>query len=416
VRELAAREGVERPEDWRRVTYRQACAGGGGGLLMRYGGSLTALLQDTLPAADWAAYEAAPAARVARGYWRDQVNQQAFLVRFAADQGIDLAPYAGEGPPVSKEESREIFTAWGRVPATALAESGGKGLLGVLGDSMAAALAAAFPRLQMPAAALRRRRVWASREQRQAFLRELAAAKGLDASLPESWRSVSYADVVDAGGKGLLNRYDGSVFRLLCDSFPEMDLAEPECRERVSRGHWAARENRLAFLAKLREEHGIASPEDWRDVTTIQVRELPGGSGFLSHYGNNFFAALSDLLADKQEEQPAWQAVKQLRPVLPQRYWQDEANVKAFVKHCEEALQLERPEDWRRVSRSQLVELGGATLLHRTRLEDVLQRVYPDENWDRAALSASTKRASQRLLSLLVGQVIPEKSGANAAP
>lgn len=410
LEELARKQGVKQPEDWRRVTFRQATAAGGGGLLARYGGSLEAALVASLPADQRARFEAAPRRRAPRGHWDVAENQQAFLATLARRHGLDLAPFVGEGPPAGVEESRVIFKAWTRVPASAVREAGGSGLVARLGDSMTRTLAAAFPRLRPPAAAMRRRQVWSSQERRRAFLEEVAAEQGLDPALAASWRRIQYADVAAAGGKGLLNRYGGSVFRLLQDTFPELDLREVECRGRVSRGHWEERENRLAFLRLLQQQHGVACSEDWRTVTAMQVRELPGGSGFLNHYNGSFFAAICDLLGEGGPGGEAWEAVKAVRPMLPQGYWKDESNVKAFLQHCEKVLRVEKPEDWARVSRNQLVELGGGTLLHRASLPSVLERVYPNVRWRDLELGGGTKRSSQRLLSLLVEQILPRRA------
>lgn len=416
LEELAHRQDVREPEDWRRVTFRQAQAAGGGGLLARYGGSLEALLLDSLPAEHRARLEAAPRRRAPRGHWGDARNQQEFLAALARRHGLELAPFMGEGPAAGAEESRAVFAAWARVPATALREAGGTGLLARLGDSMAGALAAAFPRLRQPTAARRRRQVWSSRQRRRAFLEEVAATHGLDPRLAESWRRVQYAHVAQAGGKGLLNRYHGSVFRMLQDTFPELHLSEAECRERVSRGHWEERENRLAFLRLLQRAHGVASSEDWRDVTTMQVRELPGGSGFLNHYRGSLFAAISDLVdGDDGPQGEAWEAMRAVRPMLPQGYWKDEDNVKAFLRYCEKALSIEKPEQWARVSRNQVVELGGGTLLHRTSLRSVLERTYPTISWADLAMENGTKRASQRLLSVFVAQILPRKGDTSAS-
>lgn len=91
---LATQLHLESPTDWRRVSAVQLRHLGGAGLLKKYSGSMFAMLEDVYGKQQHAD-AALSRARVTNGYWRDEGNIRAFIIKAERELGIkDNADWA----------------------------------------------------------------------------------------------------------------------------------------------------------------------------------------------------------------------------------------------------------------------------------------------------------------------------------
>lgn len=235
---------------------------------------------------------------------------------------------------------------------------------------------------------------WVDKERRRDFMEAVAAAKGFKASEAHRWQQVTIKDVDAMGGGAMLRkRYNGSVFAALQDLFPELEASMRETRRKLPHRFWVSADNRRSFMDSLAEKHGIACMEDWKSVRTTDVTAL-GGGPLLNRY-RSFFALLQDIYPDGYGGQE-W-SLFACRDRVPQGHWQSRAGIVDFVERASRELNLVTAEDWYRVSFTQLTSVqGGAGLLRKMRLFDILTLAMPKEHWDEAKLASSCKKAVQR--------------------
>ena len=88
---VATAMGVEAPNDWKKVTYKDVERLGAAGLLKYYSHSVFSALQDLYPEHEWVELECRP--NVRKGYWEDVKNCRSFLDgvarRFCVDERKD---------------------------------------------------------------------------------------------------------------------------------------------------------------------------------------------------------------------------------------------------------------------------------------------------------------------------------------
>lgn len=461
---VAAKHGVERADDWKKVTHSSIAAMGGRGLLNRFGGSVLRLLQDTFP--EKKMEHAQCRKSYPHSHWDSQEARRAFLDRVAAEHRV------------------EQETDWKRVTVKHVLDMGGSGLLERFSGSLFAALADAYPERGYQASRCRAKLpqgYWQEEENRKDFMDALARQHGVKTAA--DWRRVGIQEVQAAGGAGLLSRYNNNVSRLLHDVYPDLQGAQQtrEIRDKVPKGYWLQRANRRLFLEDVARHMGIQSPEDWGKVSSkdivrfggasllrrfssplaaaidsfsemdfsgVRPKRTPrvtwesraqrrafmdrvaerynvksqedwqrvraedirslGGTGLLSRFPS-MFALLRDTYGAEsgtEDEHQSWDPLL-CRSRVPRNYWAQEENIRDFLERAKEKLQIKEKEDWYRISYKQLSSLGGGTLFTRGRFVDALRAAYPEEEWDERALQNSAKKSSQRQLHLVAKQFFP---------
>jgi len=461
---IAAEHAVEDAEGWKKVSFAAVVAAGGRGLLNRYNGSVTRLLQDTYPE-DQLAHENVRSS-VPKGHWESKEARRAFFDRVSSahcvrcpedwkavttqaivdmgggpvleryggsvfealsdlypEQGLEAAqcrPKLPQGYWQSAANRRAFMervaaahgvrTAadWKKVGQEQLREAGGGGLLARYGNNVLALLRDVYPDLAAGhlARELRTRApkgYWGQAENRRKFLEEVAA--GLGITTAQEWAAVTAKQLEKRGGGRLLRMFS-SPLAAAAAAFPEMDFSGVRPR-RTPKDAWTTREERRAFMDRVAAEFGVEAQEDWRKVRAEDVRKM-GGASLLSRYPS-MFALLEDTYGGDSEGEEARESWHPLlcRATVPRHYWGQEENVREFLERAKEALQISCKEDWYRVSHQQLRSLRGGTMLSRFRLGEALRMAYPEETWDERSLQNSAKKSSQRLLRLVAQRFFP---------
>jgi len=68
---------------------------------------------------------------------------------------------------------------------------------------------------------------------------------------------------------------------------------------------------------------------------------------------------------------------------------------------------LKKPEDWYRVSRTQIENLGGRAIFYRGSLYEALAIAYPNQKWDTKKFAMMGKKSAQRWLLIQLKKVLP---------
>lgn len=391
---IARAHNVRQASDWRGIrpsdVEREAS-----GLLEAYGGSLLAALKATYDdAEEWEEWQVNK--KVPNGYWESQENARRFLEAVAKTYGVERAE------------------DWKRVTREHIGKAGGRSLL-LKHGTMHALLSFAFPELSLSAEecrATKPRGHWKDRANRRAFLEKLA--KEHDIHSPEEWRKLQKRTVVQAGGSAIVNQFGGSLLAALRDSFPELSWEERECRAKVGPHYWSDISNQRRFFDALAQKRGIDTPAEWMAVSTQDV-VAAGGTALLARYGNSVHRALMAVYCNGKEGQDdsEWAAFR-CRPNVAAGYWLEDGNLRAFLEDAASWLHVDKPEDWLRISRSQLLTVpgGGSFLNSGVGLHAALSKVYPDEDWSGLSSPSSlsvAKKSAQRGLLLVVRRLFPDQ-------
>lgn len=197
----------------------------------------------------------------------------------------------------------------------------------------------------------RPRGFWDKMDNKRAFLD--GVAKEFNVRNAGDWKRVGTGVIVRRGGAGLLNKYP-TFLAALQDVYPEEAFNARECRTAVPNGYWDCRARRRAFFDSVAAELNILSPADWKRVTTRKIDAMKG-AGLLQKFQGSLKRALEDAYpgVDWMEH----------RPHKPAGHWQSRDNRKAFFDSLAKKLNIERLEDWGRVTREEVALHGGGALL-----------------------------------------------------
>jgi len=374
--EVAKQLGIEKPEDWLKVSRKKFVELGGEGVLKEHNKSLRLAVAELVDGA--APY--APKERV------EYATAREFFRAAAQTFGV------------TKTED------WRRVRnADIVALPGGSRFLRAHGNSMLLALQAAFPEQDISLHCMRRvpRGHWEELRNQREAVDEVAARHGIKE--PRDWRKLKYRDMVREGLSVVLNKYGNSVFRMLQAVYPEKDLQEHECREHVMRHYWDSAENRAKFLTRLKAAHTIESTSDWQKITVHDIARA-GGQGLLQRYGG-----VGGLIQDCANVDVS---LFELRQAIPGSFWETDENVIAAVKSIGKALQVRGPRDWLRISKEQVAAHKGQGLLRNVGLPQALEITYPEYRvlWqEMRAPDFKARRAVQRSMAVAVGSIFSFK-------
>mmetsp|Transcript_16030 Transcript_16030/g.17800 ORF Transcript_16030/g.17800 Transcript_16030/m.17800 type:complete len:243 (-) Transcript_16030:22-750(-) len=91
---------------------------------------------------------------------------------------------------------------------------------------------------------------------------------------------------------------------------------------------------------------------------------------------------------------------------VPEGYWDDIRNLRAFFSHVEKEFNLKTLDGWHRVSRRQLINIGGTTIA--STWPAMLLKAYPEHPWKMEALTDKDKRSEQRELVNTIKSIFPK--------
>jgi len=102
-----------------------------------------------------------------------------------------------------------------------------------------------------------------------------------------------------------------------------------------------------------------------------------------------------------------WEKAPESKP-WPKNTWKDPNHLRDFFEKCKKELDIQKPEDWHRVSMKQIINLGGKAIYSYGNLGDALALAYPKQQWDLNMFSRIGKKSAQRWLALQLKKILPE--------
>ena len=236
------------------------------------------------------------------------------------------------------------------------------------------------------------------------FLYELKEKNSLH--LPEDWNSITRKHILDNGGGTLLRKY--SLYELKCMACPEGKLVFDAPKKSI--GYWENRENILQFFIRLKKEFNLQSVSDWNLITTKNIQSI-GGSGLLHKYSLYEIKCMAC-----PEGKSTFTIPMKSHQIKSPEYWEDETNRNLFFEKLKQKYNLKTPNDWKRLSKSQIISQGGNWLFKdnidhsniKIKFESSNIENYPESLALNELISTDTqKKSSQRYLFLQIQKLFP---------
>jgi hypothetical protein len=156
-----------------------------------------------------------------------------------------------------------------------------------------------------------------------------------------------------------------------------LEQPKPKSQPRKPKNYWKNPQNQQKFLEDVYSDLQFTKLEDWYQVTAEKLLERPGGPSILRVFG---FSPLKLLEAVYTHHK--WDPFKFKKS--PQNIWTDNSNAKRLMDEIGQRLGVASPKDWYSISREQVAEHGGLSLLlrHSNSFYETLSAVYPEHTFE----------------------------------
>ena len=357
---------LKQPEDWNSITKAQIKKFGGTTLFNSY-----SLYQ--LKCLGCTEGNFTPVHHKSKGFWRNIDNVQQFLIE------------------LKEKLNFQNFDDWNSLNKEHILNNGGRGLLSCY--SLYQLKCLGFPdgknKFSKPT---KPTGYWHNHENVKSYLKELK--ENLNLKTPEDWNSITQQQVQLHGGNGLLKKH--SIYELKCIGCPEGKSIFNKPNKKI--GFWEKQENIQKFLDKVKVELNFHTPEEWNTLNTKQIIAL-GGSRLLKFYTIFEIKCMACPEGRLLYNQPTI--------YKSPGFWNSQQNIDNFINHLKTNLKIQSPEDWKRVSKSQICELGGNGLLLKIPHDEFIKKQISNSKTIIQENSKNKGRSSQRWLFLQIQSIFP---------
>lgn len=188
---------------------------------------------------------------------------------------------------------------------------------------------------------------------------------------------------------GMMNEHKKLV-NIVRICFPNIDVSKIDRFNRKKpdpQNHWDEHSNIVGAILEAKKNcYPNESDEDF------VVNHLTGE--FLSKNGLHRISQLHSMksIANIVFPELNVDGVKRFN-LMPPTYWDSIENQRIFMDNFAKENNILKPEDWYFISRSQVTEQGGSTLLHRHNhsISDTVIAVYPEHNWIKSKFYQNNK-------------------------
>ena len=191
---------------------------------------------------------------------------------------------------------------------------------------------------------------WDLQEFQRSYLQFIFTELGF--SDPSGWTKLKKSQINSFHGKKLILKYS-SILHALESIFPEY-IWSPHIFSKVPNHFWEPLDNQRKFLKFIENKFNLKTSRDWGTLPLQNVIEF--GGDFIIRKYDSLFDCLSTLFPST-----SWN-IFDFR--TSPNFWENRENVFNFLEHVKNELKITHQNDWYRISRSQIVKLGGATLLN----------------------------------------------------
>ena len=371
--EIKEKYNINTPEDWNLITQKQIRSNGGSRLLSKY--SMFELKCMICPEGKFT-FKKSPNPP---GYWENKENVFQFLSKLSQKYNLN-----------TPED-------WNSITATNIQSNGGRSLLSKY--SMYELKCLGCPEgKSIFDNSMQDTEYWENKENIDKFLSELSQKYNLNS--PEDWNLVTKKHIKSIGGTKLLAKL--SMYDLKCMACP--DFKSKFKTPLHAPGYWENKNNIDKFLDKLKQKYNINTPEDWNLITQSHIQSN-GGSRLLSKY------SLYELKCLACPEGKTFFS----NPRQSSGYWENNENILQFFLKLKEKYNLHTPEDWKRISKHQIIKEGGWGLFNSNNYPNIkIKFETPNETtklipFSKLISGSTHKRSSQRWLFLQIQKLFPQE-------
>ena len=354
---------LKTPEDWNSITQKHIISNGGSRLLSKY--SLYEIKCMAYP-------EGKSSFNNPSGYWENQENIDNFLSQ------------------IKEKYNLNTTEDWNSIKAQHIQSNGGWGLLSKYSLYEIKCMAcpegkSIFNNPNQPSG------YWENQENIDNFLSKIKEKYNLNT--PEDWNSIKAQHIQSNGGWGLLVKY--SLYEIKCMGCPEGKSIFKNPNQ--PSGYWDNQENIDNFLSKIKEKYNLQTPEDWNSITHNHIQSN-GGWGLLKKHSIFEIKCMACPEGKSSFNNPSG-------------YWENQENIDNFLSKIKEKYNLNTPEDWKRVSKTQIIQEGGSVLLTNKIYSTIKIKFENEEEISISKLLAGSvdKRSSQRWLFLQIKKLYPHE-------
>ena len=318
---------------------------------------------------------------------------------------------------------------------------------------------------------MRGKQRWNNLDVQRSFLEKFANENGIKTT--NDWNKITTKQILEFGGRGLLQKYNRSLQTALETIFPHEEWNKMN-RENVTRNFWKNRENQRKLVLDIADKLNIQKKEEWMNVSKFMfVNAAPKAASVLRLYNNSLFSLLLSLfpsspplsssssynniinsndndntnanvnnnsdhdnnkdnndqnIKEKREEGGGWMDVYKSRTKKLKKVWQNDEEIKKFLKKIIANFAIEKQKDFYRISNIQLVDLGASSLLRMTSPKPflpsssnkkkktnqetkgfayLLSKFYPNIGWDFNLFQKRAKKAEQRWIWICLRHLYP---------
>ena len=365
LKDLQNKLHLNSPEDWKLLSSKQIRLYGGGSLLSNY--SLYELKSIGCP--EGINKFTKRFSKNKSGYWDKQENIQNFINQLSIKLKL------------------KNFDDWNSITAKDIKLNGGNALLSKL--SLYKIKEIGYPEGKSKfyhESNKKQTGYWQNKENVQQFLLNLK--EKLNLRSPNDWNLLTARQIKSFGGSSLLHHYP--LYSIKALGCPEGKLLfnPPKIENKPSR-YWKNENNVQKFLFYLKEKLNLETVEDWNSISQQQIIEN-GGCSILNIYSLYEIKCMGfpdgKLYFDKPQKPPG--------------YWDKEENIIEFIKEIEEKFEIKSSNNWNRISKNQILSLGGGSLFTKYSIHELINKKIDYK-------FKSNSRASQRWLFLQIQKLFP---------
>eukprot|EP01114_Cavostelium_apophysatum_P021582 TRINITY_DN7577_c0_g1_i1.p1 TRINITY_DN7577_c0_g1~~TRINITY_DN7577_c0_g1_i1.p1 ORF type:complete len:631 (-),score=127.68 TRINITY_DN7577_c0_g1_i1:279-2171(-) len=350
-------------EDWYRATHQLISDHGGSHVLRYHNGTLISTLIELYPEIRWKFWKFDNVPHI---YWQDLANQRAFL------------------EDLGKEMSFNELKDWYKIKPIDIKDHGGACLLNMYERYLPHLVKGVFPEHRWKTCRFEflQDEFWKDSTNHREILDEVGSELGVRHW--EDWYQVRTKDVQNFGGVATkLAALYPTLYDLLATTYTEHEWNKLRFNQ-APEGYWNSKHRQMQFLERLGKHLNFEKIDDWYQISREQIEEF-GGAGLLQYYNGSPVALVTSLIPDHD-----WKMWRFKR--VPNNFWQDENNVREYLRWLTVELDITAPEDWYQVSYQQLLALGCKQILDSYGgLTPLLTAFYPEQSWPKDAGRFSAK-------------------------
>jgi hypothetical protein len=252
---LGKEMGINKKEEWLKLSKKDFEEKGGTGLLYKYGGSIYRLIQAVYP---------------------DKQKERQF---------VDW---------LGKELGFKQMDDWYKLTVKDIKENGGARLLHKYQQSpskFVQSLFSDYKWLPWKFDSSQTEGFWNQQKNQKQFMNWLGNELGFKQM--DDWYQITGKIIEENGGVGLLQKYNNSLIEVIESIYPNYKWL-PWKFDQMIRGYWNQMENQTEFMNWLGKELGFKTLDDWYKVSHKDIQEK-GGEGLLNKYGRSTFNLLSSI-------------------------------------------------------------------------------------------------------------------------